>query len=497
MARLRRTDAAVHRLTRMGTSPHVSTPHARAGWPGAATVLLLLLAILWRLPYALTRTYTEADELWYSLPTAERMARGEWLFYISGTDYGAPVQEFFSSLLIRLFGVNLATLRLPVVILSAFAVAVAYLNLRTVVRERIAFVLCLPLACGNSAILHYTAFAHPCYATTFLLAGVIQLLTFRVARNRTTANWLALALAMGTGFYVFKLSLLQSAGSLAWLWWRSESAAGLRERATGADGARRLRFAAGVLAAGAALLAPVAYHWLTRRQTFVAAPWEKIVVLTAFSLLLAGAAVFSRLLPRPTWREVWPVLTCALALVLIPLPAAVWHAHIEAPRHAAHGPGPYAEASYSLKHVQAWPHQVRLVIQGIIPALVIGRVDTLKGEPTETEPFDWRAGMSVALLAALAWFGGKRLRSSGWRVPLRAGDAVIVAPFLLTAAVMFPSWALHSEWCFRYLLPFLPGGLLLADRALENPIARSPRIALFVLAALLAQNAYDCYRHLN
>ena len=496
MARLRPADAPVHRLTRMGTPPNATEPHARAGWLGAAA-LLLLLALLWRLPYALTRAYTEADELWYSLPTAERMARGEWLFYISGTNYGAPVQEFFSSVLIRLFGVSLATLRLPVVILSALAVAVAYLSLRTVVRGRVAFVLCLPLACGNSAILHYTAFAHPCYATIFLLTGVIQLLTFRVARLRTAANWIALALAMGTGIYVFKLSLLQSAASLAWLWWRSENAARLRGRTATAEGARRLRLAAGVLTAGAALLAPVAYHWLTRRQTFVAAPWEKIVVLAALLLLLAGAALSMRVFPRPAWREVWPVLACALALVLIPLPAAVWHARVEAPRQAANGGRPYAEASYSLKHVRALPHQARLVIKGIIPALLIGRVDTLNGEPTETEPLDWRAGMSIALLAVLAWFGGKRIRCLGERVPLCAGDMVLIAPFLLTAVVMFPSWALHSEWCFRYLVPFLPGGLLLAYRAVEKPLSRHPRVALAALALLLAQNAYDCYWHLN
>ena len=79
------------------------------------------------MPYAVTRAFTDADEVWYSLPTAERMARGEWLLYISGTNYGAPVQEFFSSFLIRLFGTSVATLRLPVVLISSMAVVVAYL----------------------------------------------------------------------------------------------------------------------------------------------------------------------------------------------------------------------------------------------------------------------------------------------------------------------------------------------------------------------------------
>ena len=74
---------------------------------------------------------------------------------------------------------------------------------------------------------------------------------------------------------------------------------------------------------------------------------------------------------------------------------------------------------------------------------------------------------------------------------------MVIAPFLLTAAVMFPSWALHSECCFRYLVPFLPGGLLLAYRALEEPVTRYPRAACGVVAALILQNAYDCLLHLN
>ncbi len=470
-------------------------PRARPAWFGAA--VLFIFAIVWRLPWAVARALTEEDEIWYSLPTAERMVRGDWLFYISGTNYGAPVQEFFSSVLMRLFGTSEITLRLPVVVISAAAVVLAYLSLRTVVRERAAFALGLLLAGVGSAVASYTTFAHPCYATVFLLAGVIQLLTFRLARERTAAGWLALAAAMGAAFYVFKLSLLQSAVSLAWLWWRSGNAAHLRARAATADGARRLRRAGGVLAAGAALLAPVAYHWLTRRQTFVIAPWEKVLLLAAAAVLLVGAVLALRALARPAWREIWPGLACALALVLAPLPAAVWYARTEAPRVAAREGKVYAEASYELKHVQAWPQQARLVIQWIIPALVIGRFDETPGHPADAEPLDWRAGGSVALLGVLAWFGGKRLRAGGWRVPLSAGDAVLIAPFLLTAAVMFPSWALHSGRCYRYLVPFLPGGLLLVYRALEEPVRRHPRAACGVVAVLVLQNAWDCFQHLH
>lgn len=459
--------------------------------------MLVLVALIWRLPYAVTRGFHEADELWYALPTVARLLKGEGLFYISGTNYGAPVQEFLASLLFRAFGESALALRLPVVVLGVLGVLVAYLALRTVVRPRAAFGMSLLLAGAGSAVAHYTTFAHPCYAATFLLVGVLQLLTFRLDRARTAGRWWALALTMGAAFYLFKLSLLQSVASLAWLWWRSENAARLRARAGTADGALALGRAGVALAAGALLLAPVAYRFLTRRETFAIVPWEKGLLAAALVALLLGTVLAARAMARPSWSELWPGLACALALGLLPLPAALWHARVEAPRVAARGGTIYAEKSYALKNYQAFPHQMRLVVQGLIPALVVGQYDNLIGDIDAPEEMNWRAGVSVALLGVLGWFGGKRLRATGWRVPLAAGDTVLIAPFLLTAAVLLPSWSLHNEYCYRYFVPFLSGGLLLVYRALEEPIQRSPRVVVAIVALAILQNGVDCFRFMG
>jgi hypothetical protein len=175
----------------------------------------------------------------------------------------------------------------------------------------------------------------------------------------------------------------------------------------------------------------------------------------------------------------------------------MWYQHVEAPRHLAAGGKVYTEATYNLKHIHELPRQVVLTVQGIIPAIVLGNFDELNTDELAMPPIDWRSGFSVVLLGAMAWFGGCRLRAAGWRVPLSAGDTVFIAPFLLTAAVMFPSWMLFNEFAFRYLLPFLPGGMLLVYRALEEPITRRPRVALGVVAVLIVQNAVDCYWHLR
>jgi hypothetical protein len=470
-------------------------PRLNAAWLGAIT--LFLFSLVWRLPYAISRTFTDADELWYSLPTSERMARGEWLLYISGTNYGAPFQEFLASVLIRFFGVSEGIVRLPVVLLGAVGVVIAYFSLRTVLKERVAFALAVLLALPSSGVAHYSAFAHPSYATVFILCGVIQLLTFRLARKSTPGGWWALAGVIGLAFYAFKLSLLQSAVSLAWLWWRSDHAARCRARIATPEGQRTFRWAIGILACAALLLAPVAYHYLTRRKAFAIAPWETGLLLASGAILGVGAVFLVRVISRPTLRELWPALACAAALVLIPLPAKIWYERVEAPRRLAAGDKFYPEASYSLKHFHEWPRQIALTVQGIIPAMALGNFDELNTDELAMPPIDWRTVFSVVLLGLLAWFGGRRLHAAGWRVPLSAGDTVLIAPFLVTAAIMFPSWMLFNEFAFRYLLPFLPGALLLIYRALEAPITRWPRVATGVVAVLLVQNAVDCYWHLR
>ncbi|MGV3531232.1 MAG: hypothetical protein ACO1QR_02605 [Chthoniobacteraceae bacterium] len=95
-------------------------------------VLLALLALVWRLPIAATAPMVAADEVTYSRPTVMRMLAGEPLFYIAGTNYGAPVHEALAVPLVRWFGESKLTLRLPAVLLGSLGVVMSFLVLRRV-----------------------------------------------------------------------------------------------------------------------------------------------------------------------------------------------------------------------------------------------------------------------------------------------------------------------------------------------------------------------------
>ena len=467
----------------------------RAPAPWGACLLLVLLAFAWRMPYAATSPIVQVDEVKYSLPTVHRLLAGDAVFYISGTDYGAPIEQAAAAVLFRIFGESASAFRIPTVLLGSLAVGVFFLALRRTVGTAAAFGIALPLALANSSIARYTTFSHGSYATLLLVVGLIQLATMRGDEKRTAARWLVLGVLMGTGMYVLKLAIFQVFASLAWLWLRSDYFQRFSERLS--DAYLRQRMLAGIctVAAGLFVLAPVLYHYLTRRATYAISPLEIWFAAPAAFLCLAGALIVVPTLCAPRLREWTPAIGALALVVLIPLPAALWFRQVELPRLAARGIEPYAEASYSLKHLHEWPNQARLIVEGVLPAVIIGRWDEVRGFE-ENETLGWKSAVTAALLVALAFADFRRWKSGRRRPVLRSADFIFIVPFILTLAVLFPSWSLHSESSFRYLLPFLPGMFLIAYRCLEDRLAAHPRIAAALLALYAAYCAFDCFQHI-
>lgn len=458
-------------------------------------LLLAALAFAWRMPYAATAPIVQVDEVKYALPTVKRLLAGDTLLYISGTNYGVPLEQGIAAVLFRIFGESAAAFRASTVLLGSLAVGVFFLALRRTVGNGAAFGITLPLALANSSIARYTTFSHGCYSTLLLVVGLIQIATMRVEEKRTVARWLVLGALMGAGLYALKLAIFQAFASLVWLWLRSDHFQRLRDRFS--DARLRQRMIVGMLTIGAGMLSltPVLYRFLTRRATYEISPWEKWLVIAAAFFCVAGAVIILPTLGMPRLREWTPVAGALALLVLIPMPAALWFRKVELPRLAAQGIEPYAEASYSFKHLHEWPNQARLVVEGVLPALIVGRWNEVRGFE-ESETLGWRSAVTAALLAVLALADFCRRRMGRRRPDLRSADFLFILPFILTLAVLFPSWSLHSESSFRYLLPFLPGMFLIAYRVLENHIAAHPRITVALLALYAGYCASDCFHHL-
>jgi hypothetical protein len=457
---------------------------------------LVALAFAWRMPYAATKPIVQVDEVQYSLPTVRRLLAGDPVFYISGTNYGAPIEQALAAVLFRLFGENAADLRFPTVLLGSIAAGVSFLALRRVTGDLPALGIALLLALANSAVARYTTFSHGCYAALLLVIGGIQLATMWTDEKRSAARWLVLGVLMGIGLYVLKLAIFQSLASLAWLWLRSDYFQRLRDRLLATHLRQRMLAGLFTTAAGLLVLAPVLYRYLTRRATYAISPMEKWLLITAALLCAAGAAIVLPTLCAPRLREWLLAVSCGALLVLIPLPAEMWFEKIERPRLAAQKTEPYAEAAYSLKHLHAWPNQARLIIEGVFPALLFGRWNEVRGFE-ETETLGWKSAVAATALAALAFAGFRRWRSGAWRPDLRSADFIFIAPFLLTLAVLFPSWSLHSESSYRYLLPFLPGFYLLCFRCIEDRFTRHPRVACLLVGLYFVYCGFDCLHHIS
>ncbi|MEO6738816.1 MAG: hypothetical protein ABIP20_01095 [Chthoniobacteraceae bacterium] len=477
-----------------------ASPTARVCSERAVPALFLLLVVLafaWRMPYAATAPIVQVDEVKYSLPTVKRLLAGDPVLYISGTNYGAPLEQAIAAGLFAGFGESAGAFRFPTALLGSLAVGVFFLALRRSVGIGAALGITLPLALANSSIARYTTFSHGCYSTLLLTVGLIQIATMRVDEKRTVARWLVLGVLMGTGIYVLKLAIFQAFASLVWLWLRSDHFERLRYQL--GEARLRRRFLAGIFTAGLGMLAiaPVLYRFLTRRATYAISPLEKWLVIAAAFFCAAGAALVLSALPIPRFREFTPVAGALALLVLIPMPAALWFQKIELPRLAAQGIEPYAEASYSFKHLHEWPNQARIMIEGVFPAVIVGRWNEVRGfEESERETLGWRAAVTAVLLAVLALGDFFQRRAGKQRPDLRSADFIFIVPFILTLAVLFPSWSLHSESSFRYLLPFLPGMFLIAYRCLEAPITAHPRVAAAFLALYAAYCAFDCFHHI-
>lgn len=459
--------------------------------------VLFLVAFAWRGVQLQKIQFGHVDEVRYSLPTAREIAAGHVHVFIRGTDYGAPVQEAAAALLFRLFGESLIALRLPVVVFSSLAVVGGFLALRCVVHERVALALALLLACPASAVTRYGVSAHPVYAFFTLLVLALQTGAWWLDRTRSVRAWIAWSILAGFSMYVLKLAAVPIAVALLWLGlrshafrnWRREFAADPRMRRTWL----RISFLCGL---AMLLLAPVAYRALTRRTTYVPRSYEVGLMLLT-GIIAAIALVMILWKGRMPWREMWPISAVILATVLFTTPPALYFRYVETPRLVAEGIEMWPEKSYHLKHAHQWPMQVRLFVDRIIPALVLGRSNQLEGELPERVPLTWKSAMSVALLGLLAVGGARRIRGSGVVRMFRSREFVMIATPIVVALAMIPSWALHNDVCFRYGVPFLAGIGLLGWKCVEPFALAHPRITTGLLAAYIAYCAWDCWKDLS
>ena len=458
---------------------------------GASAIALGLFALAFalRLPHSLMTDGLMWDELLYSLPTLREIKAGGFPIYAVNAAYMAPVQEWVSTALFVPFGVSYLTFRLPCVFFSCLAVPVTYLVLRRMMSARAALGLGLLLACANSGATTWTSFSYPTWGLGLLLVAVLQAATLWVDDRRTSARWLAFGVMSGLSLYIFKLSQVQILVSMVWLFLRSDAWRGLMRRVRYEVAVRRSwRISLALAAASAIPGVAVMYHYLTRVLTFHAGRVDLLLAAAAAALLgFAALRVLLLIAPdRIAWRN---AASMVFALALVSQPPMLYYSRAVRPRLEAEAGAQWDAAVFSLKHADQWPAAATLWLEGAFPSLLIGDADRNYRGPLERLHMGWRSAVSTGFtIAVLIGIFSQRHRQI-WRIPHRGW--VVVGPFLLISALLFPSSNLSSGWSFRYLLPFYSGLLLLGFLAARPLFIRWPRAVAAFMTAFALFGAVD------
>ena len=455
---------------------------------------LFLAALASRLPYSLTVSTLHADEEFFGIPTVRQFLQGEWPVFLYGNAYMAPVQEWFSSLLVRGFGESLLTWRLPGIVFGCLAICAQWAVLTRTFSFGAAIAICLPLLFQTSAMGVYMTYGVPSYAIAMLCGVGIQGAALWLDRRRSFFAWFLFGVLAGFSAYVFKILAIQIGTALLWLFFRSDFFAGLRSLwSNNSQWRRRSWIALGVMTFGAACLILASYRPLTRPGYRLAESWELPVAGIGALTLFVSAATIAWRGPGFT-RGLARVSICAIGIAVSYLPPVAYFQIVQQPRFAAQGMEFHEASKFALRHAHEWPAQAAFFLERLLPVCILGRYDELFVHEVRWMRPTWRTGLSiVALLAFIApaiyrWRIGDRpdVTASYWLVAL---------PVFVVVLIMIPSWRLNGDWSFRYLFPFQAGAYVALAKFYEPVINKYPRTALAAPVLYAAYGVFDTYFH--
>ena len=454
--------------------------------------MVFLAALGWRLPYTLTVQSFFLDETAFAHPTIEQIIDGGFPIYLYSNAYMAPVQEWMAAGLVHFWGGSMAALRLPCVLCGCLGIALLFLVVARVTRLWVGLALVVPLICTNSYTGIYTTFGIPSYAIAMVCAALIQLAAMRVDRSRSWLAWAGFGVLAGLSAYVFKILAIQFAVALVWLLLRSESWKSTRAALQG-FALRRVKWAVVAALVGCLGLAPVAYRYLTRVDTYQRSTLDLLALMVAVCGF-AGAAVLALRVWRGRAVEWGRVALCVGLAAATYLPWEIYFQLYEKPRLAAAGVELWEGSRYMWKHAHEWPFQAKLFLERVFATFLTGRVNELGGGMTTSVTLGWRSALSGVFFAALigmAAFRWARGERPDWRSP----RWLVVVPCFAVIAIMLPSWQLNNDWCGRYLIPF-QAGLWLAVYWLFAPwFDRRPWVGAVLVSGYAIYCGLDTYWH--
>jgi hypothetical protein len=321
----------------------VIDPRAGTGRERAELLLVLLLAVGWRIPFwsEALRTPLDGDEARIGLMARHLGEAGT----IWGQPFGSPLESVLAWPFVAVLGPTVAALRIPYFILGVLLVPITY-QLAAVANRRAALPAALLMACPSPYLLIIGSLSTT-YPITLVLCGLLLLLTLwlaeRLADSPARAGLAAWGGLAGLAIWTHLMSASVVAASWAYLllrsrrraatvlipaamilvltapWWSQGLGQALRivrfSRPGEPMATHPARFVAELVTASGGLVGA----WTPRiaddpRELLVAPRWIALFLVVAYALLLAHAARAGRGTP------VIGLLLAVLALVLLAFP---------------------------------------------------------------------------------------------------------------------------------------------------------------------------------
>jgi hypothetical protein len=134
---------------------------------------------------------------------AHRLAHhGQLRVFFWGQDYGGTLEAIVTAVLFRLFGTSVAALKAVPMLLTAVAAWLIDRVGRRMVSRRVAAYAAIAFLLGPGGIVYLSTSSRGFYSSTLVLGLLVALFTLRVVeRPRSSADWLAMGLAAGAGFW--------------------------------------------------------------------------------------------------------------------------------------------------------------------------------------------------------------------------------------------------------------------------------------------------------
>nr|ADY60967.1 hypothetical protein Plabr_3370 [Rubinisphaera brasiliensis DSM 5305] len=412
-----------------------------------------------------------SDEL-LALRSAQFISeKKHWPIYRLGQDYMLALDDFISSLLLQVVHNDILAIRLFPILMASIGVALFWRIFRALPNRPYSKYSLLPLVVPSQLIWCYSGGATGTYGTAFCISGLLTLLALQ-CRSHNVRFYSAIALTGGVAILIWRACIFYGIVALSTCIRAPETLTNAIQLAS----RKRTTIFFFVLSASSGF--GLAYHYLTRPQTFSMAAID-YGLLAIFSSSVAAILYCNRPVAQQTYYSLLPALSisCIWATfsVATSLCFSLWAPVI----YPAGKDGLYS-VQYSIYHVHDIPFQV-LAFFGR-PFLLVFTGPSL-GIVSATYPpldvLDYTRGAVVLLLvfiSVVVWARG--ICTPEHEHTIRP-DALVVLPAILALIVILPSYQNFGDYSYRYLVPFLPGILLLIDSSLARVLSPALRVSIW------------------